>query len=72
VDSVVAALPEHFELGKAHHVQVQITRGLIKQSLCYLWFDGGCVELTNQEQLHLQKNCNFRPSRDTIKPTYNK
>ena len=51
VDSVVATLPERFTLGEMHHIQVQITRGLIKQSLCYLWFDGACVELTNQGKL---------------------
>ena len=51
VDSVVALLPERFNLGTSHHLQIQITRGLIKQSLCYLWFDGACVELTNQGKL---------------------
>ena len=47
---VVATLPE-FSLDSLHHLQIQITRGLIKQSLCYLWFDGSCVELTNQGRL---------------------
>ena len=49
VDSVVGTLP--IQIDKHHNIIVQLSRGFVKQSLCYVWLDGQCIELTNQGRL---------------------
>ena len=54
VDSVVGSVDcetNHREYGQYHHLVVQCVKGFVKQSLCYIWFDGHCVELSNQGRL---------------------
>ena len=49
VDSVVGTI--RLQPGQCHSLVIQLIRGFVKQSLCYAWLDGKCVELTNQGRL---------------------
>ena len=49
VDSVVGSV--RLQPGQCHSLVIQLIRGFVKQSLCYAWLDGKCVELTNQGRL---------------------